>query len=92
MSTDVIRSPPKMKLECVSQFSMAGNVMSMQSVTLNNSERDALLLSFKEAKVSIVQYDLDTHDLKTLSLHYFEEEEMKVTIFLIVNFAFTYIQ
>ncbi|XP_026677670.1 cleavage and polyadenylation specificity factor subunit 1 [Diaphorina citri] len=75
---DIARSPPKMKLECVSQFSLAGNVMSMQSVTLNNSERDALLLSFKEAKVSIVQYDMDTHDLKTLSLHYFEEEEMKM--------------
>uniref|UniRef100_A0A8D8U9P9 Cleavage and polyadenylation specificity factor subunit 1 n=1 Tax=Cacopsylla melanoneura TaxID=428564 RepID=A0A8D8U9P9_9HEMI len=74
---DINRST-KMKLECVSHFTLAGNIMSMQSVTLNHSERDALLLSFREAKVSIVQYDLDTHDLKTLSLHYFEEEEMKL--------------
>lgn len=52
--------------------------MSMQAVSLAGSQRDALLLSFRDAKLSLVEYDLDTHDLKTLSLHYFEEEEIRV--------------
>ncbi|XP_035224337.1 cleavage and polyadenylation specificity factor subunit 1-like [Stegodyphus dumicola] len=68
---------PKLKLECVQVFPLFGNVMSMQSVRLAGSSRDALLLSFKEAKLSLVEYDPSTHDLKTLSLHYFEEEDMK---------------
>lgn len=87
--------------------------MSMASVQLAGAKRDALLLSFKDAKVgsgpgggpgcwqwvggqagqgcswramvltccpqlSVVEYDPGTHDLKTLSLHYFEEPELRV--------------
>lgn len=52
--------------------------MSMRAVSLAGSSRDALLLSFQEAKLCVVEYDPDSHDLRTLSLHYFEEEEMKV--------------
>jgi len=67
-----------MKLECLAQFSFFGNIMSIQAVSLANSSRDALILSFRDAKFSIVEYDPDTHDLRTLSLHYFEEDDMKV--------------
>lgn len=101
----------KEKLEQVASFSLFGNVMSMASVQLVGASRDALLLSFKDAKVSllalqptcvlqllnikgklvidhfvilfvyqlsVVEYDPGTHDLKTLSLHYFEEPELRV--------------
>lgn len=110
------------KLELVASFSFFGNVMSMASVQLAGAKRDALLLSFKDAKVSsvspsggpghngvpgssaglgsvsvvkaviewamlltfclqlsVVEYDPGTHDLKTLSLHYFEEPELRVS-------------
>ncbi|KAF7989483.1 hypothetical protein HCN44_008157 [Aphidius gifuensis] len=67
----------RMKLECLGQYSLHGNVMSMQSVSLVGSQRDSLLLSFRDAKLSVVEYDQDTHDLRTVSLHYFEEEEMR---------------
>lgn len=39
------------KLELVASFSFFGNVMSMASVQLAGAKRDALLLSFKDAKV-----------------------------------------
>lgn len=52
--------------------------MSMESVTLANSPRDALLLAFSDAKLSVVEYDPENHDLRTISLHYFEEDDMKV--------------
>lgn len=42
------------KLELVASFSFFGNVMSMASVQLAGAKRDALLLSFKDAKVSSV--------------------------------------
>lgn len=57
--------------------------MSFQSVTLANSPRDALLLAFSDAKLSIVEYDPDNNDLRTISLHYFEEEDMKVYLFFL---------
>lgn len=71
-----------MKMECLATYTLFGNIMSMQSVSLAGSQRDALLLSFRDAKLSLVEYDLDTHDLKTLSLHYFEEEEIRVNNFV----------
>uniref|UniRef100_A0A8C3UBU7 Cleavage and polyadenylation specificity factor subunit 1 n=1 Tax=Catharus ustulatus TaxID=91951 RepID=A0A8C3UBU7_CATUS len=70
-------SRQKEKLELLASFSFFGNVMSMASVTLAGAKRDALLLSFKDAKLSVVEYDPGTHDLKTLSLHYFEEPELR---------------
>lgn len=77
---NLVKNPPKMKLECLATYTLFGNIMSMQSVSLSGSQRDSLLLSFKDAKLSVVEYDLDTHDLRTLSLHYFEEEEMRVSL------------
>ncbi|XP_049709943.1 cleavage and polyadenylation specificity factor subunit 1 isoform X4 [Elephas maximus indicus] len=65
------------RLELVASFSFFGNVMSMASVQLAGAKRDALLLSFQDAKLSVVEYDPGTHDLKTLSLHYFEEPELR---------------
>lgn len=48
----------KEKLEQVASFSLFGNVMSMASVQLVGANRDALLLSFKDAKVrSIILRD-----------------------------------
>ena len=44
---------------------------------LTNSERDTLLMTFKDAKLSLVEYCPETHDLVTLSLHHWEEDTMK---------------
>lgn len=66
-----------MRMECMASYTLFGNVMDLQSVSLSGSQRDALLISFKDAKLSVVQYDPDSFDLKTLSLHYFEEEDIK---------------
>ncbi|XP_049318035.1 cleavage and polyadenylation specificity factor subunit 1 [Bactrocera dorsalis] len=72
-----LRTPPKMRLECLATYTLYGNVMSLQSVSLAGSLRDALLISFKDAKLSVVQHDPDTFALKTLSLHFFEEDDVR---------------
>eukprot|EP00057_Strongylocentrotus_purpuratus_P023054 XP_011677528.1 PREDICTED: cleavage and polyadenylation specificity factor subunit 1 [Strongylocentrotus purpuratus] len=74
-------SKPKNKLEEAATFHIFGKVMSMQSAQVTGSGRDALLLSFMNAKVSIVEYDPNMHDLKTLSMHYFEEDETKEGVY-----------
>ncbi|XP_046842270.1 cleavage and polyadenylation specificity factor subunit 1-like isoform X2 [Xenia sp. Carnegie-2017] len=65
------------KLEMVGQFSLFGAVKSIKSVKLSRNDRDSLLLSFDDAKLAIIEYDPCMHDLKTTSLHYFEEDELK---------------
>lgn len=67
----------KDKLELLASFSLFGNIMSVANVQLAGAKRDALLLSFKDAKLSVVEYDPGTNDLKTISLHYFEEPELR---------------
>ncbi|KAK7505375.1 hypothetical protein BaRGS_00003537 [Batillaria attramentaria] len=67
----------KTRLECLKTFSLFGNIMSMKTVKLTGAQRDALLLSFWDAKLSVVEYDPSTHDMKTSSLHQFEEPELK---------------
>lgn len=68
---------PKMKLECMATFPLFGEVMGLQKVSLPGSIRDTILLSFSEAKLSVVEYDPQQHDLKTVSLHIFEDDESK---------------
>lgn len=66
-----------MRLECMATYELFGNVMALQPVSLSGSPRDALLICFKDAKLSVVQHDPDAFELKTSSLHYFEEEDIK---------------
>ena len=44
----------------------------IQQVTLDKARRDTFLLSFPDAKLSVVEYDPEAHDLRTVSLHTFE--------------------
>ena len=72
--------PPKMRLECVLSRRLHGTVQSLQRVRLDPSSsagRDALVLSFLDAKLSVVEYDPDAHDLRIVSMHVFEEDEMR---------------
>ncbi|XP_030026309.2 cleavage and polyadenylation specificity factor subunit 1 [Manduca sexta] len=69
--------PPKMKLECLATYPLWGIVMSMAAVKCPSAGRDLLLVSFREAKLSVLQYDPQTNNLITLSMHYFEEDDMK---------------
>lgn len=62
----------------MAQFSLFGNIMAVESVSLASSPRDALLLAFADAKLSVVEYEPESHDLRTLSLHYFEDDDIKV--------------
>lgn len=75
--------PPKMKLECLANYTLWGSIMCLQTVKVHGTGRDLLLVSFKDAKLAVLQYDPNTHNLATLSLHYFEEDDMKVIFHLL---------
>jgi len=67
----------RLKLECVGQWSLHGWVQSIASVRLIGALTDSLLITFKDAKLSLVEYCPDTHDLVTISLHHFEDTATK---------------
>ena len=69
--------PVKMRMECMASFTLDGEICDLEKVTLPNSSRDTFLMSFPDAKVSVVEYDPETHALKTISLHIFEDEDSK---------------
>ncbi|XP_047129274.1 cleavage and polyadenylation specificity factor subunit 1 isoform X1 [Hydra vulgaris] len=76
-SSKIVDSVGKRRLELLASFTLFGNIINMQVVRLGSNVRDSLLLAFKHAKLSIVEFDPLSHDLKTDSMHYFENDEFK---------------
>lgn len=64
--------PPKMKLECLATYNLFGKVMSIAAACLPGSNQDTILMAFAHAKLSLIEYDPISDNLKTLSLHNFE--------------------
>ena len=68
----------KTKLELVRSFYLYSNINSIASCRYGTMTKDALIISFADARVSIVAYDQSTADLVTISAHYFENEMEEV--------------
>lgn len=66
----------KPKLVLVDEYSLAGTVTSIASIKLLNTESggDAILIAFKDAKLSLVEWDPDNYRISTVSIHYYEGE------------------
>ncbi|EFJ51734.1 hypothetical protein VOLCADRAFT_87503 [Volvox carteri f. nagariensis] len=61
------------RLELVVSYHLHGVVESLAVLSGgSSSRRDALLLAFREGKLSVVEWNPRTHSLRTSSLHYFE--------------------
>lgn len=65
------------KLVLVAEYNLSGSVTGMVRIkTLaSKSGGEALLLSFKDAKLSLLEWDPSTNNVRTISLHYYEREE-----------------
>ena len=50
------------------------NIQDLGVVRLQGQSTDAVILSFADAKVSVVQWDPEKKDLSIVSLHYFEKD------------------
>jgi len=73
----ILDNSPKKKLEKVASYPLYGNVVNVQVVKLGNNDRDSLLLSFKDAKVSLNHLSFD-------NCWYFPEEStFEIIIYLI---------
>lgn len=78
--TDKDEQCNKYHFEYAQSFELNGVITSLDKIHLGNrhqSGRDALVMTFNDAKLSIVEYNPLNHDLKTISMHYFEEDSLR---------------
>ena len=67
------------KLVLVSEYTLSGTILSLARVkTLGSlSGGEALLVAFKDAKLSLVEWDPQRNSISTLSIHYYEREDLQ---------------
>jgi cleavage and polyadenylation specificity factor subunit 1 len=66
------------KLVLVAEYNLSGTVTSLAPVKLLKSKTggDALLVSFRDAKLSLLEWDAKFHGISTISIHYYENEDL----------------
>ena len=62
------------RLLLVYETSLFSNIQAMATVRLAGSMTDFLIMSFADAKVSVVSWEAEKRELGIVSLHYFEKE------------------
>ncbi|KAJ1919551.1 mRNA cleavage and polyadenylation factor subunit [Mycoemilia scoparia] len=69
------------QLRHVGKWRLHGDIVDIKTIrcgrTGRDSRIDSLLLSFSEAKMSLVEYSADTQNIITISLHYYEHDDLK---------------
>jgi cleavage and polyadenylation specificity factor subunit 1 len=67
------------KLVLVAETSLAGTITGLARIKPPNARHgcDALLIAFKDARLSLVEWDAERYSLSTVSIHYYEQEELR---------------
>ncbi|KAI1193251.1 CPSF A subunit region-domain-containing protein [Nemania serpens] len=67
------------KLVLVAEFPVAGTVIGLARIKSPSSASggEALLLAFRDAKLSMVEWDPVKHSIQTTSIHYYEQEDLQ---------------
>src|ERR1700753_2622929 len=72
------RTETTSKLVLVGEYALSGTVIGLRNVKILNAKSggEALLVAFKDAKLSLVEWDPQKHGISTISIHYYEAEEL----------------
>lgn len=66
------------KLILVAQYELAGTVTSIARVKILRSKSggEALLVALRDAKLSLIEWDPERYSISTISIHYYEREDI----------------
>lgn len=66
----------KMVLE--KECPLSGTVTDLSRIKILNSKSggEAILLAFRNAKLSLIEWDSERHNISTISIHYYERDDM----------------
>ena len=69
----------KTKLVLVAEYALSGTVTSLVRVRIASSKSggEALLVGFRDAKLSLVEWDPERPGISTISIHYYEQDELQ---------------
>src|SRR5271156_4649634 len=67
------------KLVLVAEFNLSGTITGLGRVKILNSRSggESLLIAFRDAKLSLVEWRSDQLDICTASIHYYENETLQ---------------
>jgi cleavage and polyadenylation specificity factor subunit 1 len=67
------------KLVLVAEYSLAGTVTSLGRVRILNSKSggEAILVALRDAKLSLIEWDPEKHNISTISIHYYEGQALQ---------------
>lgn len=67
------------KLVLVTEYSLSGTITSLGRVKLVNSQGggEAVLVALRDAKLSLIEWNPDQHTISTISIHYYESEDLQ---------------
>jgi cleavage and polyadenylation specificity factor subunit 1 len=67
------------KLVLVAEIPLAGTITGLARIKTPNARNgcDSLLVAFKDARLSLLEWDAERHTLSTVSIHYYEQEELQ---------------
>jgi cleavage and polyadenylation specificity factor subunit 1 len=67
------------KLILVAEYTLSGTITSLVRIKTNSSKSggEALLVGFRDAKLSLVEWDPQRPGISTISIHYYEQDELQ---------------
>ena len=67
------------KLLLVSEYDLSGTITSLARVKTQQSKSggESLLVALKDAKLSLVEWDPERHSISTISIHFYEREDLQ---------------
>lgn len=70
---------PTTKLVLLGEYSLSGTVTALAKVKALNTKAggEALIIASKDAKLSLVEWDPESYSLATISLHYYERDDLQ---------------
>lgn len=67
------------KLVLVAEYTLSGTITSLARIKTSHSKSggEALLVGLKDAKLSLVEWDPERPGITTISIHYYEQDELQ---------------
>lgn len=83
LGPDSIARPParstKTKLVLIAEYNISGTITSLARIKTLSSKSggEGLLVGFKDAKLSLVEWDPERPGISTISIHYYEQDDLQ---------------
>lgn len=67
------------KFNLIAEYHLSGTITALGRVKILNSRSggEVVIVALRDAKLSLVEWDPDSHNISTISIHYYESEDLQ---------------